>query len=92
MGQVKNATKPTADPPDRKDAKPRFGKPGGIHQLVESVFDTMKGQLTLEDHGGRTIVGDRSRVAGRLFALACVFWHNWLIGAAIKRSLIAHDR
>ena len=41
--------------PDRKDEKPRFGKLGGIRQWVESVFDTMKGQLTLEDHGGRTI-------------------------------------
>ena len=43
--------------PDRKDEKPRFGKLGGIRQWVESVFDTMKGQLTLEDHGGRTITG-----------------------------------
>jgi hypothetical protein len=41
--------------PDRRDENPRFGKLGGIRQWVESVFDTMKGQLTLEDHGGRTI-------------------------------------
>jgi hypothetical protein len=39
--------------PDRKDEKPRFGKLGGIRQWIESVFDTLKGQLTLEDHGGR---------------------------------------
>jgi hypothetical protein len=37
--------------PDRKDEKPRFGKLGGMRQWVESVFDTMTGQLTLEDHG-----------------------------------------
>lgn len=77
--------------PDRRDEKPRFGKLGGIRQWVESVFDTMKGQLTLEDHGGRTIPGVYSRVAGRLLALAAGIWHNWLIGATHKRSLIAYD-
>lgn len=77
--------------PDRKNENPRFGKLGGIRQWVESVFDTMKGQLTLEDHGGRTIPGVYSRVAGRLLALAAGIWHNWLIGAHHKRSLIAYD-
>ena len=76
---------------DRKDEKPRFGKLGGIRQRVESVFGTMKGQLTLEDHGGRTIAGVYSRVAARLLALAAAIWHNWLIGAPTKRSLIAYD-
>ncbi len=74
--------------PDRKGEKPRFGKLGGIHQWAESVFDTLKGQLTLEDHGGRTIPGVYSRVAARLLALAAGFW---LIGATHKRSLIAYD-
>ena len=50
-----------------------------------------KGQLTLEDHGGRTIPGVYSRVAGRLLALAAGIWHNWLIGEPNKRSLIAYD-
>ncbi|GAA5154574.1 IS982 family transposase [Microbacterium pseudoresistens] len=77
--------------PDRKDETPRFGKLGGIRQWVESVFDTLKGQLTLEDHGGRTIAGVYSRVAARLLALAASIWHNWLIDAPIKRSLIAYD-
>lgn len=77
--------------PDRRNEKPRFGKLGGIRQWVESVFDTMKGQLTLEEHGGRTIPGVYSRVAARLLALAAGIWHNWLIGAPIKRSLIAYD-
>ncbi len=77
--------------PDRRDEKPRFGKLGGIRQWVESVFDTMKGQLTLEDHGGRTIAGVYSRVAARLLALAAAIWHNWLIGEPTKRSLIAYD-
>jgi len=43
--------------PDRKDEKPRLGKLSRIRQWVESVFDTMIGQLILEDHGGRTIPG-----------------------------------
>ena len=77
--------------PDRKDEKPRFGKLGGIRQWVESVFDTLKGQLTLEDHGGRTIPGVYSRIAARLLALAAGIWHNWLIDAPNKRSLIAYD-
>jgi len=77
--------------PDRKDEKKRFGKLGGIRQWVESVFDTLKGQLTLEDHGGRTIPGIYSRIAARLLALATGIWHNWLIGASHKRSLIAYD-
>jgi hypothetical protein len=77
--------------PDRRDEKPRFGKLGGIRQWVESVFDTLKGQLTLEDHGGRTPAGVYSRVAARLLALAAGIWHNWHIGASNKRSLIAYD-
>lgn len=77
--------------PDRKDEKPWFGKLGGIRQWVESVFDTLKGQLTLEDHGGRTITGVYSRVAARLLALAAGIWHNWHTDAPTKRSLIAYD-
>ncbi|GAP60755.1 transposase [Arthrobacter sp. Hiyo1] len=34
---------------------PRLGKLGGTRQWIESVFDTLKGQLTLEQHGGRTL-------------------------------------
>ena len=51
----------------------------------------MKAQLTLEDHGGRTPTGVYSCVAARLLALAAGIWHNWLIGAPNKRSLIAYD-
>jgi hypothetical protein len=32
-----------------------------------------------------------ARVAARLLALAAAIWHNWRIGATVKRSLIAHD-
>jgi len=77
--------------PDRKDEKPRFGKLGGIRQWIESVFDTLKGQLGLEDHGGRTLEGVYARVGARLLALAAGIWHNWRINAPRKRSLIAYD-
>lgn len=63
---------------------------GGIRQCIESVFDTLKGQLSLEDHGGRTLAGVYTRVAARLLALAAGIWHNWRINAR-KRSLIAYD-
>lgn len=77
--------------PDRKNEKPRFGKLGGIRQWIESIFDTLKGQLTLEQHGGRTTDGVYARVAARLFAMAAGIWHNWRINAPRKRSLTAYD-
>jgi hypothetical protein len=77
--------------PDRKDEKPRFGNFGGIRQWIESVFDSLKGQLGLEQHGGRTLAGVYARVAAKLLALAAGIWHNWHINAPSKRSLIAYD-
>jgi hypothetical protein len=41
--------------PDRKDKKPRIGNFGDIRQWLESVFDTLKSQLSLEKHIGRTL-------------------------------------
>ena len=77
--------------PDRKDEKRRHGNLAGVRQWIESVNDTLKGQLDLEGHGGRTAAGVFTRVAQRLLALAAVIWHNWLINAETKRSLIAYD-
>ena len=77
--------------PDRKDEKRRFGNLAGMRQWIESVNDTLKGQLDLEGHGGRTAAGVFVRVAQRLLALAAAIWHNWSINAPDKRSLIAYD-
>ncbi|WP_396276687.1 IS982 family transposase [Glutamicibacter creatinolyticus] len=77
--------------PDRKDETPRFGDFGGIRQWVESVFDTLKGQLGLERHGARTLGGVMARVASKLLAMAAGIWHNWKIDAPRKRSLTAYD-
>ena len=77
--------------PDRQNEKPRFGKLARARQWIEAVFDTLKGQLTLEHHGGRTLTGVYARIAARLLAMAAAIWHNWRIGAPTKRSLIAYD-
>jgi hypothetical protein len=77
--------------PDRKDEPPRFGRLARHRQWIEAIIDTLKGQLTLEAHGGRTVAGVYARVAARLLALAAAIWHNWRIGAPVKRSLIAYD-
>jgi hypothetical protein len=77
--------------PDRRDEPARHGNLGGVRQWIESVYDTLKDQLGLERHGGRTPHGVFTRVAQRLLALAACVWHNWATGAPGKRSLIAYD-
>lgn len=77
--------------PDRADEPRRFGSLGGARQWVESVFDTLKGQLGLEAHGGRTAQGVFVRVAQRLLALAAAIWFNWRLDQPVKRSLLAYD-
>jgi hypothetical protein len=62
-----------------------------VRQLIESVNDTLKGQLDLEQHGGRTFEGVAVRVAQRVLALAAVIWHNHKTGQPVMRSLIAYD-
>jgi hypothetical protein len=79
--------------PSRKKEVMRAGEPmlKKVRQLIESVNDTLKGQLDLEQHGGRTIAGVAVRVAQRVLALAAAIWHNFQTGQAISRSLIAYD-
>ena len=77
--------------PDRRDERTRHGNLGGVRQWIESVFDSLKGQLGLERHGGRTSQGVATRIAQRLLALAAAIWHNWATNAPDKRSLIAYD-
>jgi hypothetical protein len=79
--------------PSYRNRTPRAGeqllKP--IRQLIESVNDTLKGQLDLELHGGRSIDGVGARIAQRLLALTAAIWHNRATGQPITRSLIAYD-
>jgi hypothetical protein len=74
---------------ERARAHSRFLKP--LRQLIESVNDTLKGQLDLERHGGRTDEGVFARVLQRLLALTAAIWHNSHAGQAPLRSLIAFD-
>jgi hypothetical protein len=76
----------TGEPP-RPGA--RFFRP--LRQTIESIFDTAKGQLDLEGHGGHTITGVAVRVYQRLLALTAAIWHNDHSGQPVKRSLLAYD-
>ena len=77
--------------PDRRGEPHRHGNLGGVRQWIESVYDSLKGQLGLERHGGRTPHGVFTRIAQRLLALAAAIWHNWATSAPDKRSLTAYD-
>ena len=65
-----------------------FFKP--LRQVIESVNDTLKGQLDLERHGGKTIAGVCARIAQRVLALTAAIWHNDN-PASPSDSLIAYD-
>jgi hypothetical protein len=52
----------------------RFLKP--LRQIIESINDTLKGQLDLEAHGGHTQGGVFTRVLQRLLAMTAAIWHN----------------
>ena len=76
--------------PARKDEKPR-SFPNWLRQRIEAVIWALKHQLGLERHGGRVPAGLWARIVQRLLALNAAIWHNWQIGAPVKRSLIAYD-
>lgn len=79
--------------PARKNERPRPGarflRP--LRQIIESVNDTLKGQLDLERHGGRSAQGVIARVLQRLLALTAAIWHNERCGESVLRSLVAYD-
>ena len=79
--------------PVRKGEAQRAGqhllKP--LRQVIESVNWTLKGQLDLERHGGRTPEGILARVLARILALTAAIWHNDHTGQPVKRSLTAFD-
>jgi hypothetical protein len=66
--------------PDRKNERRRHGSLGPVRQWIESTFWTCKGQLALERHGGRTVLGVCVRVALRMLALAAGLLHNQQTG------------
>jgi Transposase DDE domain len=74
---------------EARRAGQQFLKP--LRQVIESVNWTLKGQLDLEQHGGRTPEGIAARVLARILALTAAIWHNDKMGLDVSRSLIAYD-
>ena len=63
-----------------------------FRQIIESVNQTLKAQLDLERHGGRTRSGVAARILQRLLALTAAIWHNETTNrAGPARSLTAYD-
>lgn len=80
--------------PATKAEKPRPGKQflKAFRQTIESIYDTLKDQLGLERHGGRTRAGVTTRVLQRILALTAVIWHNQTTNRpGPARSLIPYD-
>lgn len=79
--------------PARRNEKPRPGaqflRP--LRQIIESINATLKGQLSLEHHGGHSQQGVLTRVLQRLLALTAAIWHNHHSGQPVLRSLTAYD-
>ena len=59
-----------------------------LRQTIESVNDTLKGQLDLERHGVHTPAGLITRVLQRILALTAAIWHNDHTGQPVMRSLV----
>jgi Transposase DDE domain len=62
-----------------------------LRQIIESINETFKGQLDLEQHGGHTPGGVAVRVLQRVLALTAAIWHNDITGQSPLRSLVAYD-
>ena len=80
--------------PNLKSEPPRTGGRylKAFRQIIESVNQTLKSQLDLERHGGRTRPGVCARILQRLLAPTAAIWHNETTqqhGPA--RSLTAYD-
>jgi Transposase DDE domain len=79
--------------PARANEARRRGAPqlGRLRQIIESVNNTLKAQLSLEDHGGHTAQGVAVRILQRLLALTAAIWHNHHSHQPVLRSLTAYD-
>jgi hypothetical protein len=71
--------------PSRADEPDRPSPPiGWIRQRIESIIQTLKGQLLLERHGGRTPAGLLARVSARVLALCACINLNQYLGLASR--------
>jgi hypothetical protein len=89
-----NAAGITLMRPALKSEPPRPGRRflRAFRQTIESVNQTLKAQLDLERHGGRTPPGVCARVLQRLLALTAAIWNNETTNQpGPARSLTAYD-
>ena len=79
--------------PARSDEPRRHGAPQlrKLRQIIESVNNTLKAQLSLEAHGGHSPQGVTVRILQRLLALTAAIWHNHHSHQPVLRSLTAYD-
>ncbi len=76
--------------PSRADEPERPNPPiGWIRQRIESIVNTLKDQLLLEQHGGRTPAGLLTRVTARILALCACVNLNQRLGLT-SRSLVLY--
>ena len=66
---IRPALRSEPDRPGRRYLK-------AFRQIIESVNQTLKAQLDLERHGGRTRPGVCARILQRILALTTAIWHN----------------
>jgi hypothetical protein len=64
--------------------------PSWLRQRIESVNQSLKHPLGIEQPGAHRPDGLFTRIVQRLLALNAAIWHNWSTNAARKRSLIAY--
>ena len=76
--------------PSRADEPQRQTPPiGKIRQRIESIVNSLKDQLRLENHLAKTPAGLVCRVAARILALNAAIHLNWQLGQP-RRALTAY--
>lgn len=77
--------------PSRADEPERPNPPiGFIRQRIESIVESLKNQLRLEEHLARTPAGLVARIAARVLALCAAIHLNWQLGRP-SRALTAYQ-
>jgi hypothetical protein len=76
--------------PSRSDEPKRTAPPiGRIRQRIESIVNSLKAQLRLEEHLAKTPAGLVCRLAARILALTAAVHLNWQLGRP-PRALTAY--
>ena len=88
--QSANALGACLSRPSRANEHERPSPPiGAIRQRIESIVQSFKYQLRLEQHLARTPAGLLTRIAARVLALSAAIHLNWHLGQP-SRALTAY--